>query len=133
VRPDVALPREQQVLATPVSPDVDRGAPYLNPAAFTSPPRTAKDVPVRLGNAPRYLPNLRGFAYYSEDFALTRRFPLGFREGTTLELRVDAINLFNRVRLDNPNANVSDPTSFGRVFGKSGLPRNIQLGVRLNF
>jgi hypothetical protein len=131
MRPDVALPRDKQVLAIPRDPDVDRGAPYLNPAAFISPPRTAKNVPVRLGNAPRRLPNLGGFAYYSEDFALARRIVLG--ERAALELRMDVINLFNRVRLDNPRTNVSDSFTFGRVFGKSGVPRNIQLGVRVNF
>jgi ABC-2 type transport system ATP-binding protein len=27
----------------------------------------------------------------------------------------------------------SDPDSFGRVFGKTGNPRNIQLGIRINY
>ena len=92
-------------------------------------------VPIRFGNAPRWLPNLRGFAIFNEDFSLVKRTALGFREGATFELRMDAINLFNRTRLSDPATDASDPTSFGRIFGKSNVagPRNIQVGARINF
>jgi hypothetical protein len=133
MRADVILPRDQQVIGKPEDIDPLNGTLYLNPAAFTSPPKTDRDVPIRLGNAPRLLPNLRGFAFLSEDFALIKRSPLHFREGALFELRIDAINFFNRVRLDNPITDVSWPEGFGRVFGKSGDPRNIQVGIRLNF
>jgi hypothetical protein len=116
VRADVALPRDQQVIGKPETVDPQKGTPYLDPAAFAAPPKTDRAVPIRLGNAPRLLPNLRGFAFLSEDFALIKRSPLGFREGAQFELRIDAINFFNRVRLDSPYTNVSDPGLFGRVF-----------------
>ena len=88
-----------------------------------------------LGNAPRFLSNLKGFAVYTEDFSLTKKIDLGFREGASFELRMDAINVFNRTEYDNPSTNVLGPVSFGRIFGKSnvGGPRNIQLGARINF
>ena len=92
-------------------------------------------VPFHLGNAPRYLPNLRGFAYFGEDLALLKRTHLGWREATNLELRVDVSNLFNRATPEVPDPSVwpvGDPL-FGRVFGKGGTPRNIQVGLRLNF
>jgi hypothetical protein len=76
---------------------------------------------------------LRGFAYYSEDFSLLKRTPLGSREGALFELRVDVLNLFNRIGLCAPATDISDQGSFGRVFSKCGSPRNIQVGVRVNF
>jgi hypothetical protein len=90
-------------------------------------------VPIRFGNAPRFLPDLRGFAIWSEDFSMIKQFALGFREGTSVEIRMDAINLFNRVRLADPSTNANDPANFGKIFSKAGGPRNIQLGLRINF
>lgn len=134
IRVDVLLPKEQQKLGSdPQDVDPINGTPFLNPAAFGAPPKTGSNVPVRLGNGPRRFSHLRGFAIYSEDLSLIKRTPLGIREGMNLEIRLDAINLFNRVRLGNPNLNVNDPVSFGKIFGKGGGPRNIQLGLRINF
>src|SRR5262245_11631835 len=132
-RGDVVLPRDQQTLATPSTVDPTNGTQYLNTAAFANPPRTSLNVPTRLGNAPRYLPDLRGFAIWSEDFSMIKQFALGFREGTSVELRMDALNVFNRVRMGDPSTNVNDPQNFGKIFGKNGGPRNIQIGLRLNF
>lgn len=134
IRADVLLPNDQHKLgANPKDVDPVAGTPFLNPAAFAAPPKTARNVPLRLGDAPRRFGHLRGFAIYSEDLSLIKRTPLGLREGTNLEIRMDVINLFNRVRLGNPNLNVNDPVAFGRIFGKIGGPRNIQLGLRINF
>ena len=134
LRPDVLLPRSQQVIGEkPEVIDVQNGSPYLNPVAFADPPKTSQNVPIRLGNAPRYLPNLRGFAAYSEDLALTKRTQLGFREGASLEIRIDAINALNRVGLQNPVTSLYDLQYFGRILGKTNSPRNVQIGVRLNF
>jgi hypothetical protein len=132
-RGDVVLPRDQQTLATPSTVDPNNGTQYLNVAAFANPPRTSLNVPIRMGNASRYLPDLRGFAIWSEDFSLIKQFALGFREGTSFELRMDALNVFNRVRMGDPSTNVNDPQNFGKIFGKAGGPRNIQIGLRLNF
>jgi hypothetical protein len=49
------------------------------------------------------------------------------------ELRIDALNLFNRIGICNPSTDVNDPSSFGRVFFKCGAARQIQLGARVNF
>ncbi|NWG13502.1 MAG: hypothetical protein HXY20_08220 [Acidobacteria bacterium] len=46
---------------------------------------------------------------------------------------MDAVNVFNRVRIADPDTDVSDPSSFGQVHAKSGAPRVIQLGLRLSF
>jgi len=138
LRADILLPRDQWVIGSkPDKPDPEAGTPYLNPAAFAPPPLTPNNVPLRLGNAPRYLSNLRGFARYSENLSLIKRTDLGFREGMNFELRIDVINLFNRIGICDPGSynsgNVNDPVSFGRIYGKCGGPRNIQFGARLTF
>jgi len=82
---------------------------------------------------PRWQPDLRGFAQFSEDFSLIKQTPIKLTEGANFEIRMDAINLFNRVRIGDPDTNVSDPSSFGRIFGKTAGPRVIQLGLRISF
>lgn len=134
MRGDVLLPRDKQVLNTSLSTvDPDNGTAVLNPAAFGNPPLTSLNVPVRWGNAPRHQPDLRGFMARSEDFSLIKRTALGFREGANFELRMDVVNLFNRVQFNDPNTNTNDPSTFGRTYGKGGGPRTIQLGLRITF
>jgi hypothetical protein len=48
-----------------------------------------------------------------------------------LEIRRDVRNLFDRIGGSNPETDIGDTTRFGRVFGKSGGPRTIQVGVRI--
>ncbi len=69
----------------------------------------------------------------SEDFSLIKRTALGFREGANFELRLDAINILNRVQFNDPNTNANDPTTLGKTYGKGGSPRTIQLGLRVTF
>ncbi|MBP1599111.1 MAG: hypothetical protein H6Q05_4488 [Acidobacteria bacterium] len=132
-RPDVLLPRSQQTLAKPKDVEFGVGAQYLNPEAFADLPSTANGVPLHLGNAPRWQPNLRGFAQFSEDFSLIKQTRLKFTEAANFEIRMDVINLFNRTRLKDPEPWVSDMSSFGQIFGKTGGPRIIQLGLRISF
>ncbi len=112
--------------------DPQLGTQYLNPDAFASPPATANGVPLRLGDAPRWLPSTRDFAQYNEDVSLIKRTDLPFREGMNLEIRFDMTNIFNRTRYSGPNTNVSSG-NFGKVYGKTGGPRNIQGGLRISF
>ena len=86
-----------------------------------------------MGNAPRYLPNIRGFKRFGEDFSLLKRFGLPVREGANVEIRIDVTNLFNRIGIAGPETDVNDPERFGRVFSKSGSPRTIQGGLRISF
>jgi len=132
-RPDVLLPRSQQTLAKPKDVDFGVGAQYLNPEAFADLPSTANGVPLHLGNAPRWQPDLRGFAQFSESLSLIKQTPIKITEGANFEIRMDAINVFNRTRLADPQPWVSDSSSFGQIFGKTGGPRIIQLGLRISF
>ena len=72
---------------------------------------------------------MRGFSRFGEDLSLIKRTDLGFREGMNFELRIDALNLFNRIGICDPETNVNDPATFGRVFEKCGGARQIQLGA----
>ena len=132
---DIKLPKEQWTIGSkPTDPDIDRGTPYLNPAAFGPPPSTASGaLPTRFGNAGRFVDGLRGFATWSEDFSLLKRTDLGFREGALFEIRMDVTNIFNRTGINDPNTDAGDPASFGRIFGKYGAGRRIQVGARFTF
>ena len=110
--------------------DFANGTPYLNPAAFARPPVTAGGVPLRLGNAPRVLPNVRGPVRVSEDLGLEKQFK--FTENANIEIRADFFNVFNRAGRANPDTNVDSPT-FGRILGPAYGPRTIQTMIRLNF
>jgi hypothetical protein len=51
-----------------------------------------------------------------------------------LELRLDITNLFNRAIPFDPSTDVTDPSTFGRVFGKGAAgPRTMQWGARFTF
>jgi hypothetical protein len=112
--------------------DTTNGTQYLNPEAFSEPPVTDRRVPIAMGTATRWLGDTRGFALLQEDFSIIKQTSLGFREGANMELRADIVNLFNRNSLSNPNTGISG-SSFGKVFGKRGAPRTIQVGLRINW
>ena len=112
--------------------DTTNGTPYLNPDAFSEPAVTDQRVPIEMGSSTRWLGDSRGFALLQEDFSIIKQTRLGFREGANMELRADIVNLFNRNRLSNPNTGISG-SSFGKVFGKQGAPRTIQVGLRINW
>ncbi|MEX2263412.1 MAG: TonB-dependent receptor [Bryobacteraceae bacterium] len=106
------------------------GTQYLNPAAFAQVPRTANNVPLRLGTAPRILPNVRGPSRLTEDFGIMKRF--NFSETRSFEFRSDWINAFNRAGRGNPVTNITDPL-FGKITGAQQGPRTIQLSARITF
>jgi len=132
-RPDVLLPRDQQTGSKPENVIVDVGVPYLNREAFADLPSTPGGMPLHFGNAPRYQPDLRGWHGFGENLSLIKRTPIKVTEGAYFELRLDAINIFNRIGIANPDTNTSDPESFGMIYGKSGGPRTMQLGLRISF
>jgi hypothetical protein len=53
------------------------------------------------------------------------------KEGATLEIRGEIFNLFNRVNLNQPAADLSSGL-FGRSTSQK-LPRAVQLGLRIAF
>jgi hypothetical protein len=103
---------------------------WINPAAFAVP---AKDTWGNLGkNA------FRGPALWQVDTALQRRFAI--RERIALELRGECFNLFNRAQYANPLADISVPSTFGRITSVvntsptgSGTPRQFEVAARFVF
>jgi hypothetical protein len=103
---------------------------WINPAAFTVP---AAGTWGDLGrNA------FRGPALWQIDMALQRRIAL--RERMALEMRGEVFNTLNRAQYGNPLADISAPSSFGRITSLvntaptgSGTPRQIEIAMRLVF
>ncbi len=131
---DVLLPKDQQIIGSkPTVVDFDNGTQYLNPKAFADVPMTDNQVPLRMPNGPRYLSNVRYWSSFNENFALVKRTPLGISEDSTFELRAEFANFLNRVSWDGFGTDISDQESFGKVYGRVGANRTVQLGARVNF
>ena len=81
------------------------------------------------GNAPRNA--ARGPAIYNLDLGLHKSFRLGLGD-SRLEFRVEAFNALNKTNFGAPNGNRSS-TDFGTIRTLSTPPRQIQLGVKVDF
>jgi len=111
--------------------DAINGTPYLNEAAFADPPLSPSNAyPLRVGTAPRYLPNVRSPAHQEEDFGILKNFRI--TERVKLQVRGDFQNVFNRVGRGDPDTGVNDGT-FGLITGAMNGPRLIQMGGHLTF
>ena len=55
-----------------------------------------------------------------------------FREGMTLELRLEANNAFNHPTFGTPDQSIDDP-NFGVISYTSNAPRQVQLAGKINF
>ncbi|MBS1850087.1 MAG: TonB-dependent receptor [Acidobacteria bacterium] len=100
---------------------------YVNADAF-------EDAgPYALGNSPRVLSDLRGFAFYNENISAFKQTKI--TETTNIEFRAEFFNAFNRTVFATPDMNFSDVQNggFGRVTGQANSPRIIQFGLKFNF
>jgi hypothetical protein len=120
--PETGGSRERFFNATPIG---SPGSAFERPAVGT------------FGNLGRN--ELRGPNYWRTDASLFKRF--GITETSTLEFRVEVVNLFNHVNLDNPDATVgvpgNDNANAGRItataYGGSDPQRNFQFALRFLF
>ena len=111
--------------------DVANGTQYLNNNAFADPPSSPiNDWALRPGNAPRFLPNVRGPGHEEEDFGLVK--DTRIKERVTLQIRADFQNVFNRTGRGDPDTGYNDGT-FGIINSVMNGPRLIQVGAHLNF
>ena len=94
---------------------------WMNASAFAAP------APGTLGN--QGINTLRGPGYFAVDLALSRRFTV--RERQTLDLRVEAFNIANRVNFLNPTA-AANSSNFGKIL-TDVAPRILQLAVKFVF
>jgi hypothetical protein len=116
-------------LVSGVSPDLPSGrsraqkiSEYFNPAAFKT------NALGTFGNSPRN--PIRNISYFNLDAGLQRSFPIG--ERLKLKFRAEAFDMTNHPHLNQPGANVSAPSTFGKITG-AGDPRILQLAGRLEF
>jgi hypothetical protein len=120
--PDGPKTKEQWFNATPIG---SSGSAFGRPAPGT------------FGNMERNA--LRGPGYWRTDASLFKHFTLGATRN--LEIRIEAVNLFNTVNLGNPDSEVGVPgtpnPNAGRItstaFGNQDPMRNFQFAVRLMF
>ncbi|HJU56031.1 MAG TPA: TonB-dependent receptor [Pyrinomonadaceae bacterium] len=104
---------------------------WFDPTTFSEP------AVGTLGNLPRNA--LRGPSYWRTDASLFKKFQ--FSESQELEFRVEVVNLFNHVNLENPDSNIGDPANpnanAGRItstaFFGNDLQRNFQFGLKYKF
>jgi hypothetical protein len=122
---DNALTGLQQQRVNQVSDDVYGEKSlnrYLNPAAFAQP------APGTLGNFERN--SLVGPSFWSVNVAVAKLVPMTTAQ--TLELRLEAFNLFNTFNWGNPTTNFNSG-NFGRILSQAGDPRVLQFGVKYGF
>ncbi|MDQ2711570.1 MAG: TonB-dependent receptor [Acidobacteriota bacterium] len=103
---------------------------FINIAAFSTPASGT------FGDAGRNL--LRGPDQWQLDSALVKDIPL--TERLQLSFRAEAFNIFNHPQYGLPNANFSNPASFGQITTEAnatgigtGTPRNLEFALRLQF
>jgi hypothetical protein len=105
-------------------------------ASLASPANTSLDkskfsdpAPLTLGSAAPNYGSIRGFGQINEDFALSKNTKIG--EQARIQLRMEALNVFNRSQLRGINTNINSPL-FGQVTNIVGA-RTVQVGLRLDF
>ncbi|HST20373.1 MAG TPA: TonB-dependent receptor, partial [Blastocatellia bacterium] len=114
--------------------DPNTGGPrdrFFDPTVF------AKPAAGTFGNLERNA--LRGPKYWRTDASLFKKFR--FTETKELEFRVETVNLFNHVNLDQPDSFLGDPASpnpnAGRIsntaFGGNDPQRNFQFALKFKF
>jgi Carboxypeptidase regulatory-like domain len=112
------------------------GEGVLNPAAFVTTPDYG------LSNAPFVFPNLRNPGSFFTDATLLKKFYFSREADRYVELRVEALNIFNHANY-GPIDNNPNSSTFGAVQGKginlqqgfnlNNPPRTMQIGLRIFF
>jgi hypothetical protein len=116
---------------------VTNGTALLNPNAFVDPPASpVNSYPLRVGTAPRTLPNVRGPGHQSESLGIVK--DTRINERASFQIRADMFNVFNRTGRGDPDTALGDglPSqggTFGLITGTMNGPRLIQFQARLNF
>ena len=98
---------------------------YFNPDTVVIPTDSSQPF----GNAPRNA--ARGPSIFVLDLGLHKTFGLGLGS-SRLEVRIETFNLLNRTNFGAPNGNRSS-TAFGTITSLATTPRQVQLGIKLDF
>jgi hypothetical protein len=97
---------------------------YFNVSDFSAP------APFTYGNSARTLGYLRAPGVANMDLSAIKNTKI--HEQLSLQLRVEAFNLFNRVLFTPPNTVLNSGTT-GVISSQFNLPREIQIAAKLNF
>lgn len=98
---------------------------WFNRAAFTRPGT------YEMGNMTRWAPNIRFGPTRHADLAILKNFR--WRENWKAQFRAEMFNVTNTPQFGRANTDISSG-DFGRVSGTTNVgPRNIQLGLRIQF
>ncbi|MFN3322791.1 MAG: carboxypeptidase regulatory-like domain-containing protein [Bryobacteraceae bacterium] len=98
---------------------------WFNTAAVSAPGQ------FEIGNAPRWIPNVRFGPTRHADLAIMKNFRYG--ERVKIQLRGEFFNFTNTPQFGRANTTLGNP-EFGRVTGTTNVgPRNTQLGLRIQF
>ena len=104
------------------NPTPDR---WFNTAAFTGPGQ------FEIGNASRWIPNIRFGPTNHADLAILKNFR--FLERVKAQFRAELFNMTNTPQFGRANTTFAS-NDFGRVTGTTNVgPRNVQLGLRIQF
>ena len=103
-------------------PVQDRLGRYFDTSVYSQP------VAFTFGSEPVFSPVLRAPGVENFDLSLFKNFDL--RRGVTAQVRVEALNAFNRVQFSGPNTSVTS-SSFGVISSQANAPRQIQFGLKV--
>jgi hypothetical protein len=105
---------------------------FFNTACFSTPPVIGDDhIATSFGNSPLGL--ITGPRQVNVDGALVRSIALpALHEGSSLNLRAEAYNLFNHPQFQDPDTELTSAT-FGQVRSTTGNSRIVQLALKLRF
>jgi hypothetical protein len=78
---------------------------------------------------------LRGQGFFNIDTALNKRFTMPWSEKQNLQFRWESYNVTNSVMFDPLSASVSltSTSTFGRLSGQLGTPRQMEFALRYSF
>jgi hypothetical protein len=74
---------------------------------------------------------LRGLPRWNLDLAVGKRTHLAHTVNAVFTAEI--VNVFNSLQYGNGNLNLASPANFGVITSQANTPRQIQLGVRLEF
>jgi outer membrane receptor protein involved in Fe transport len=135
VKPDVAIyPDNLKKLPSAGGSGADpNNYQYFDRTAFAA-VSIPSGQPQRFGTSPRN--PFRGPGYWSADMGLFKSISLP--RGAELQLRIEALNIFNHANFANPGADISNSGTFGFITATTGsagsaTERTFRLGARFAF
>jgi hypothetical protein len=106
-------------------PGVDQ---WFNVNAFNR--VNAQQLVSNIRTQPSRFEDVRGPGYAVLDLSLLKNFSLG--GSRQVQFRLESYNALNRTNLGNPNTTTTS-SALGTITAQNGLPRQLQIAVRVNF